>query len=82
MGNASGLFGDIGFSDHFNLSDGHLPLISNETNLELIFTDGLLNVISFSLQLRSNDGHLPLIFNEMDLKLASTSGLLGFGSSL
>jgi hypothetical protein len=78
MGNASGLFSDINSSDHLNLSDGHLPLNSNETNLELIIIGGLLSVISFSLQLRPNDGHLPLIFSEIDLKLASTSGLLGF----
>jgi hypothetical protein len=78
MGNASALFGDIGSNDHLNLSDGHLPLISNKTNLELTFASGLFNVISSSLQLRSNDGHLPLIFNEIDLKLASASGLLGF----
>jgi hypothetical protein len=78
MGNASGIFGDIGSSDHLNLNDGHLPLISNEINLEFIFIGGFLSVVSFSLQLWPNDGHLPLIFNEIDLKLASTSGLLGF----
>ncbi len=78
MGNASGLFGDIGSNDHLNLSDAHRPLISNQTNLEITFAGGLFSVISYSLQLGFNDGHLPLIFTKIDLKLASTSSLLGF----
>jgi D-ribose pyranose/furanose isomerase RbsD len=51
MGNASGFFCDIGSSDHLNLCDGHLPLISNETKVELTFSSGFFNVIGSSLQL-------------------------------